>query len=65
MDLVILACNAQVYFDNISNALAFVQMLAHQITPDQFVDVIRHTAPSAEAVKEARELATVYMGAPS
>ena len=48
--------NAHVTFDNMDLALAFVRMLAGNLTPDLFVDMAHKLMDSSKAVEMAKEI---------
>jgi hypothetical protein len=54
-----------VTFDNMQLALGFARMLAGNLTPDLFVDLIHKLMPSPTAVDLAKQLVKVCMGTPS
>lgn len=65
LPILVQACGAQISFFDPMGLVEFARMLAHQIPPEQFVEFVRATVPSADAVDEARKLATMCMGTPS
>lgn len=50
--------NVPLTFDDIQVALAFLRTLAHQFTPDQFLDFLHAYVASPDAAEKGKDLLT-------
>lgn len=66
MDITIFAAcpvqPVQVTFDQVQAALAFMQMLAHNITPDLFVKALQAIMGTPDAGKAAQDIVNACYG---
>lgn len=53
---------ARVSFDNRDLALAFLQMLAHQISVEQWLDVVRRLVTDPDGLAMAKSVAVACVG---